>query len=271
MQNSDNKYKIFNRDIMKYLALIPMFIGHTIAWISLMDRPYNDYALYELPTVLLIISGLSLFCPPVMFFFVADGYKYTKDRKKYALRLLLFAIITQPFDWLIFQPVYGWWTSNVIFTLFFGLMSIICWESKFKLWKRSLLVILCAAATILIYSDWLVFGVLFILFLHIFRDKPKQRLTAYTALALAHCLMNLFSLENGNIPTFKLITYIVVMFAALMAAYFCMTVFYNGKKGKHHSFVKWFFYAFYPIHYLIIWVVKMCIDKFLFIENYRSY
>ncbi|MCH5348252.1 MAG: hypothetical protein J1E40_02920, partial [Oscillospiraceae bacterium] len=122
MQDSNNKYKIFNRDMMKYLALIPMFIGHMIAWINLMNDPGNDYALYEMPTVLMIISGLSLFCPPVMFFFVADGYKYTRDRKKYAQRLLLFAIITQPFDWLIFQPIHGWWTSNVIFTLFFGLL-----------------------------------------------------------------------------------------------------------------------------------------------------
>ena len=235
-----------------------MFIGHTIGWINLMAHPDNAYALYELPTALLILSGLSLFCPPVMFFFVTDGYKYTRDRKKYALRLLLFAVITQPFDWLIFQPVYGWRTTNVIFTLFFGLLAVICWESKFRLWKRILLVILCDAATVLINSDWLFFGVLFILFLHIFRDKPKQRLIAYTSLALVHCLLNLFSL--GKVSAFKLIPYIIVMFAALMAAYFCMTTFYNGKKGRHPAFSKWFFYGFYPIHYLIIWVIKICTE-----------
>ena len=260
MRDIDDKYKIFDRDMMKYLAIILMFIGHAIGWINLMNRPNSDYALYELPLPLLLISGLSLFCPPVMFFFVADGYKYARDRKKYALRLLLFAVITQPFDWMIFQPINGWWTSNVIFTLFFGLLSIICLESKFSLWKRILLVILCAAATALIYSDWLVFGVLFILFLHIFRDKPKQRLTAYTSLALAHCLLNLFSL--GKVPAFKLIAYMAVMFTALMAAYFCMTIFYNGKKSKHPTFSKWFFYVFYPIHYLIIWVINICINKF---------
>lgn len=46
---------------MKYLAVIPMFIGHMIAWITLMNDPGNDYAIYKLPEVLLIISGLSLF------------------------------------------------------------------------------------------------------------------------------------------------------------------------------------------------------------------
>lgn len=260
MQDSDNRYKVLNRDMMKYFALIPMFIGHLISWITLMNDPGNDYALYELPTGLIILSSLSLFCPPVMFFFIADGYKYTKDRKKYALRLLIFACITQPFHWLIFQPVDGWWTSNVIFTLFFGLLSIIAWESSFKLWQRILLIVLCVGATVLIASDWLVFGVLFILTLHIFRDRPKARLIAYTLLTLPYYLLNLFSL--GKIPTFKLITNIIVMIAACMAAYFCMTTFYNGKKGRHPVFAKWFFYAFYPIHYLIIWLVKMCIDKF---------
>ena len=260
MEENNNKYKVLNRDMMKYLALIPMFIGHMTAWINLMNHPENNLALYELPTPLLIIAGLSLFCPPVMFFFIADGYKYTRDRKKYALRLLIFACITQPFDWLVFQQIYGWWTSNVIFTLFFGLLSIIAWESKFKLWQRILLVVLCDAATFLIYSDWMIFGVLFILFLHIFREKPKARFITYSVLILLHTLSNLFSL--GKVSAFKLILYMFVMIATFMTAYFCMTTFYNGKKGRHSDFAKWFFYAFYPAHYLIIYVVKICMDKF---------
>lgn len=41
-----------------------------------------------------------------------------------------------------------------------------------------------------------------------------------------------------------------------MAAYACMTVFYNGKKGRHPNFAKWFFYAFYPLHYLLIFIIE---------------
>lgn len=259
MQDGNNKLKVLNRDIMKYLALIPMFFGHMVDWIYLMNNPDNDMALFELPAVLIILTGLSLFCPPVMFFFIADGYKYTRDRKKYALRLLIFACISQLFHWLIFQPIDGWWTTNVIFTLFFGLLAIIAWESKFKKWQRVILVILCAAATVLLNSDWLICGVLFILVLHIFRDRPKARFIAYSLLILVHTLLNLFSL--GSVPTFKLLLYMLVMLLAFMAAYFCMTAFYNGKKGRHPVFAKWFFYVFYPAHYLIIWLVKLCIDK----------
>lgn len=260
MKNRNNEVKVLNHDMMKYLALILMFIGHMVAWINLMNYPGNDLALYELPTPLLIVSGLSLFCPPVMFFFIADGYKYTRDRKKYALRLLIFACISQPFHWLIFQPIYGWWTTNVIFTLFFGLLAVIAWESKFKLWQRILLVILCDAATVLLYSDWLIFGVLFILILHIFRERPKARFIAYSLLIFLHTSMNFFLF--GKVSAFKLILYMFVMLAVFMAAYLCMTTFYNGKKSRHPIFAKWFFYIFYPIHYLIIFAVKICIDKF---------
>lgn len=258
MENS--KLKVLNRDMMKYLALIPMFIGHMIAWINLMNNPENPLAVYELPIPLLILTGLSLFCPPVMFFFIADGYKYTKDKKKYALRLLIFACISQPFDWLVFQPIFGWWTSNVIFTLFFGLLAIIAWESRFKLWQRIALVVLCVGATVLIYSDWMIFGVIFILFLHIFREKPKARFISYSILILLHTSLNLTSL--GSVPTFKLLLYMFVMLASFMAAYFCMTTFYNGRKSSHPVFAKWFFYIFYPLHYLIIFAVKMLMDIF---------
>ena len=259
MPKPNTKYQVLNRDIMKYLAIIPMFLGHMISWINIMNHSDNPNALYELPTALLIVTALSLFCPPVMFFFIADGYKYTRDRKKYALRLLLFAVITQPFDWLIFQPIYGWWSSNVIFTLFFGLLAIICWESGYKRWQRVLLVILCNAATLLLQSTWMIFGVMFILFLHVFRDNPKRRIIAYTSLAVLHCALNLFSL--GTVPTVPLLINMAVMFTVIMAAYCCMTFLYNGKKGRHPVFAKWFFYAFYPLHYLIIWAVKVCMDR----------
>lgn len=260
MQNTDIRYKVLNRDMMKYLALIPMFIGHAIAWINLMLHPQSALGLYELPAPLIVIASLSLFCPPVMFFFIADGYHYTRNRKKYALRLLIFACITQPFNWLIFQPINGWWTGNVIFTLLFGLLAVMAWESELKKWQKILLVILCTAATVLLQSDWMIFGVLFILFLHIFRNAPTPRFIAYSLLILLHTLLNLFSL--GTVPTFKLILNMCVMLAAFMMAYLCMTTFYNGEKGRYPNFAKWFFYAFYPLHYLIIYIIKMCIDTF---------
>ena len=258
MTKETPKYKIFNRDMMKCLAVFIMFWGHLAGW-AVQYKYGNAEAYYTLPMWEYILIYTSLFCPPVMFCFIADGFKYTRDRKKYAKRLLLFACITQPFDWLCCHKFSGWWHCNVMFTLFFGLLALMAWESRFKLWQRIALVILCDGATALIMSDWLVFGVLFIFILHVLRDKPKARCIAYMSLTALYFLPNLFSL--GKVPTDRLIIQIAVMMLMFILAYLCMTVFYNGRKGKHPTLAKWFFYGFYPAHYLIIWIVSVYISR----------
>lgn len=254
MNLQNEKLKIFNRDSLKFTAIIIMFWGHLLAWLTLM----RGEELENMPLWQNLISNLALVCPPVMFFSVADGYKYTRDRKKYALRLLIFACISQIPDWLVMQPVYGWWTSNVIFSLFFGLLSIFAWESDKKKWQKILLIILCNAATVLIMSDWLIFGVLFILFIHIFRERPKVRLISYTVIA---AIWQIIAIITSGITDVKVWTDSLLRFAVVMLAYFCVTVLCSGKKGKHPVFSKWFFYIFYPLHYLIIFAVFRLIPQ----------
>ncbi len=246
------KYKIINRDTCKYLAIFFMFWGHLFSWIVLMRHSDAVTPYTFMPLWMRIITHFSIFCPPVMFFFIADGYKYTRDRKKYAMRLGIFALIAQPFDWLIFQPIYGWRSGNVMFTLLFGLLAVMAWESKRALRQRVLLVLGCVGLSVLLYADWMIFGVLLILFLHIFREQPKKRLTAYLILTTCWLGVNCIGAEINALffmdKTLDL--------AMMIAAYLCMTVFYNGKKGKHPRFAKWFFYAFYPAHYLLIFIIE---------------
>jgi hypothetical protein len=105
--NEMKRYRVFSRDMMKYLAIFIMFWGHLIGWVIL-DRYDGDVTkYYELPLWEIVLIFMSIFCPPVMFFFIADGYRYSRDRKKYAVRLLVFAVITQPFDWLCLKKIQG--------------------------------------------------------------------------------------------------------------------------------------------------------------------
>ena len=92
MTKETPKYKIFNRHMMKCLAVFIMFWGHLAGW-AVQYKYGNEEAFYTLPMWEYILIYTSLFCPPVMFFFIADGFKYTRDRKKYAKRLLLFACL----------------------------------------------------------------------------------------------------------------------------------------------------------------------------------
>ncbi len=261
MENIDKRenggIKVLNRDMMKYLAIFFMFWGHLFSWVLLYRNPDVQDPYTLMPLWMRIVTHGSLFCPPVMFFFIADGYKYTRDRKKYALRLLIFACITQPFDWLLFQPRYGWLSFNVIFTLLFGLLAVMVWESGLKLWLRIVLVAAFCAVTLLISAAWEIFGVLLILFLHIYRERPKARIIAYSVIiAVWKGLAVMWAVLGGTFDGWALLDAVLDV-AFIMAAYLCMTVFYNGRKGKHPVFAKWFFYAFYPLHYLVIWAVAV--------------
>ena len=254
IQTDTPKYKIFNRDACKYLAIFFMFWGH-LAWIGSM-RQGNALDTTAMPVWQQVFIHLSLFCPPVMFFFIADGYKYTRDRRKYALRLGLFALITQPFHWLIFQPIDGWWTSSVMVDLFFGLLVLCAWETEWPKSKRIAAVIGLLLLNVACNSPWELGGPLFILFLHIYRDRPKQRFTAYLILTLLYKIAECFWLNpDASRPALEYVG-VAIEFLAAMAAYACMTVFYNGKKGRHPVFAKWFFYAFYPAHYLLIFLIE---------------
>ena len=70
------KFQVLNRDAVKYLAILLMFIGHAVSWWYLIREPGLDTT--TLPFWKQALMQLALFCPPVMFFMIADGYKYTR-------------------------------------------------------------------------------------------------------------------------------------------------------------------------------------------------
>ena len=247
MTEQNKKLQVLDRDIIKYIAIIPMFIGHFVDYVFCNDTS-------QLSFILTVLQTSSLIAPPIFFSFIADGYKYTHSRKKYALRLFIFACITQipfrlanDFDLLSFPKSF-----NIFFTLFLGLISIIIWESSRKLPLRIVGIVLLDALTLLIGSEWMIFGIPIILGYHIFRDKPKIRFIWFTSMILG---MTAFQFMFSGIS----ILYTVLMLVFMELSFFIVTMCCNGKKGRFPTFSKWFFYIFYPAHMFIIWAAKILI------------
>ena len=113
---------------------------------------------------------------PIFAFLIVEGYSHTSNLKRYALRLLVFALISEiPFNLMmggrIFFPIH----QNVLWTFLIGL-GLIHWNEKAKtapLWRRILRgagsVILGALAGTVTFVDYSGAGVLMVLVFYFFR------------------------------------------------------------------------------------------------------
>lgn len=175
---------------------------------------------------------------PIFCFLLVEGFQRTKNRYKYAGRLFAFAILSEiPFD-LAFHKM-AWYPEgqNVFFTLLLGviLMSAFRYmeEKTDAAWMiivgRVVAFLAVAVVAELIQCDYGAKGVMVIAVLYLFRKNKVEQL-------IAGC---------------------VAFFWEIMAIFsFIPIACYNGKRGLK---LKYIFYAFYPVHLLILYVL----DKML--------
>ena len=187
---------------------------------------------------------------PLFAFMVAEGARRTKSREKYMLRLFLFALISEvPFDYFVSSSYFDMAYQNVFFTLFFGLFTVWCYE---LLREKGLgflsvlpLAVACVGAAFL-NTDYSATGVLCIFLFYVSAQKDFfVRLPVY-ALAIATLSINITSSGIGFVDV------------ELLALISLIPIFlYNGEKGFKMN--KYFFYAFYPAHMLILKLMAILI------------
>ena len=79
------KNKLLNSNQLKLIAIVAMTVDH-IAW-----AVFPGYPLDAVPVIMHIIGRLTC---PIMCYFIAEGYHYTKNINKYTARLFIFAVIS---------------------------------------------------------------------------------------------------------------------------------------------------------------------------------
>ena len=226
-----------NRNQIKYLAIIAMLIDH-LAW-KMFDTA-------SLPGEIMHFIGR--LTGPTMAIMVAEGYQYTRNVKKYAIRLGLFALVSiVPFCLYEYGMLFaiGMGTWGVIYTLFLGLMAICIWDrTKLPKWLKIVIIVVLCILSLL--GDWPIFDVLWPLFLFIYRDNAKKKWLSFNIIICVEvALTTLMSMGGGNI--FRNFFQLGAFMVPIIFIYF-----YNGESGSKHPFHKWFFYIFYPLHLLIL-------------------
>lgn len=211
--------------LLKTIALLTMIIDH-----------YG--AIFQPNIIIFRIIGRLAF--PIYCFLLVEGYHHTSNVKKYAQRLLIFALISEiPFD-LAFYGKIGFVHQNIFFTLLIGLSAIYFIDNKDGKYKfDSTLVIIAAAvlATIL-KTDYLFIGIIYILSFYFTRNQPKKK-----RLAIVAVIMILTNLSAGWLQQFSVL--------ALMAVYL-----YNNEQGVKNKLLQMSFYIAYPLHLLIFYLIN---------------
>lgn len=220
------KLQILDGSILKLLAVVTMFIDHA-ALILLPCIPALRVPLFAGCTAYTLLRKIGRLAFPLFCFLLAEGFFHSKDRLRYSLRLMMFALISElPFNLMVSGRLFFPDSQNVYFTLFLGVCALWVLTSDLKIhWK---LLILVPGLVLLPYlhTDYGRNGVLLIVLLYLLREKP-----------LASCLVS-FPLLSGG-------------FAAWLA--FVPMGMYNGKRGFiTGNALKYAFYAFYPVHMLLL-------------------
>lgn len=226
-----------NRTQLKYIAAAAMLIDH----IGMMFIPITT------PVGLLcrIIGRLTA---PIMCFFLAEGYEHTRSKYKYGTRLLIFALVAQPFY------AYAHGNSileadfNMIFTLFLSFMVLVCYDRI----ENNLLRFASVTALIVVsyYGDWGITAPLWVLGFYCFKGNRKKTLLYFSAITVFWILRAVYNAaDSGYIWRYELCQLGLFMFPFM---YLC----YNGEKGRDGRFSKWFFYVFYPLHLFVLAALK---------------
>lgn len=182
---------------------------------------------------------------PIFAFFIAEGMRYTRSRKRYVLTLLAFAIISQiPYGFLR-----EFYYLNILFTFLIAIFAIFLIEN-YKKNETLYMIYLLLLGSVLLFVEFLnivdygIFGVLLILVFYFVKDKKLS-------LSLGAACLVLLTLKMMLFAGFTLRS--TVQFLSILSL--LLLYFYNGNKGKVN--LKWLFYIFYPLHLLVILIITL--------------
>ena len=225
------KFQIFNGAQLKYIAFISMLIDHAN---NALITPLLDGQgfLLHLSNLFSILGRIAF---PIFVFFIVEGFFKTRSRKKYLLTLLVFGIISEvPFDMFTSKTFFDPYWNNMMFTLALCLIMIWLVDILKGRIKNRLLWYIVSIFVVAIFVfmamqltlDYDYHAIVVAYLFYIFYDKPILG----AGLGYLSIIKELYSFTG-----------------------FAMTLTYNGERGRQY---KWFNYLFYPVHILILGLLR---------------
>lgn len=227
-------------NLIKILAVIAMIVDHSGVFFQKILSQDIYFALRE----------IGRFSYPAFAFVLVINFLYnTSNKKVYLKRLFIFAIIAQPFFFLISNQIY---ILNVFFTFYIGLLGILIYQERSK-WLP-----------FYIFIVWLILhytninygfeGLMIIWFMFLSNEAilafyKSKSIKTFLYLYFSFITMAFFivTLSMGyEIQTVLGFTVVIILFAL--------------KIGIKRKLNKYFFYIFYPLHIGILKVITIILN-----------
>ena len=216
---------------LKIIAVLSMVIDHCAYFLMEHDTP-----LYG------VMRCFGRIAFPVFAFLIAEGFAHTRNRARYFITILGFAIISE-IPWFLLNGYDG--THNVMFTLAIGVAALAVFDRLCE--HRPLCVIAITLLLVLAYwtgVDYDRRGVLMIVLFYILRCqtiKPwsNRKDIYFHSQAIRQIIFTFPLMMHYGIAGAVLASFIIFL--------------YDGTRGHIKGAVaKYSFYAFYPLHLTIL-------------------
>ena len=251
MDSSASKNFELTAAVLHIIAMTLMLMDHL--WATLL--PAREW---------LTCAGRVAF--PIFAFMAVEGYFHTRSFKKYILRMLLFAVLSEiPFDLMYggtwFYPVH----QNVLWTFLLRLLGVWLMEQvrkKGKTWMYLLVCVLVVPAGLVLGTlcmvDYYGVGVLTVFVFYFLHGRKWWCFLGQLA-ALYWLNVELLGGLMYPVQLFGMEFELCQQGLALLAL--IPIWLYRGRQGYHSKPFQYLCYAFYPVHMLLLVVVLNFINR----------
>lgn len=201
---------------LKWIAIITMVIDHVGAVLFPGEWAFRYVGRISFP----------IFC-----FLLTEGFRYTRDVRKYMMRLGGFALVSEvPYDLAFHGSAVDLGYQNVFFTLLLGVVLMYMLERSHEIPLKAMEILLAMAAADFLRTDYSFKGILLIAVFYLLRENLWLKTVCGAAWNF---------IWNGSIQGYGALAMVPIAM-------------YSGERGRS---MKYFFYVFYPAHLVVLFLV----------------
>ena len=231
--------KGLNSNQIKMIAIIAMTIDH-MTWLLFPGCQKIWWVM--------LLHAIGRLTAPIMWFFIAEGFHYTRNVNKYISRLFIFAVISHfAYNFaggISFIPNGFFNMTSVMWSLAWSVVLMVIFTSE-ELPKWAKIVLIALICFITFPSDWSTVAAMCPVYLYLNRGNfKKQSITMLIWTAIYAAVYFIF-IDKA----YGLLQLCTLLSLPILKQY-------NGERGEWKG-MKWFFYIYYPAHLFVIGIFRV--------------